>query len=121
MILKKHATMLAVAVTVILTGCVASDTSLETAPDFVPEPVLAPEVLAALAAPCEAQMEFQVELNGNPDDTLVDKSTAFGKTITEERYWYADASTSLSKKYACRNDRAQLIRDFLKNLCKNHG
>jgi len=84
--------MLAVAVTVILTGCVASDTSLETAPDFVPEPVLAPEVLAALAAPCEAQMEFQVELNGNPDDTLVDKSNAFGKTITEERYWYADAS-----------------------------
>ncbi len=90
--LNKRATMIAVAVTIVLTGCVASDTSLETAADFVPAPVLAPEVLAALAAPCEAQKDFQVELNGNPDDILVDKNTALGKTVTQERYWYADAS-----------------------------
>ena len=81
--------MIALAVTIILSGCVASDTSLETAADFVP---VEPDVLAAIAAPCEERKELQVELNGSPDDIRVGKSTAQGKTITEERYWYADAS-----------------------------
>ena len=89
MMLNKRATMIALAVTAILSGCVASDTSLETAADFVP---LDPEAAAAIAAPCEARKELQVELNGNPDDIRIGKSTVQGTTITEERYWYADAS-----------------------------
>ena len=92
--LIERATMFvqSVAVAIVLTGCVASDTSLETAADFVPEPVLDPEILAAIEAPCAAQKDFQVELNGAPDDSLIEKDTAFGKTVTEERYWYADSS-----------------------------
>lgn len=109
MMLKKHAAMIVkTAATVvipavfILGGCVAGDEPLETAADFVPEPVLDAEALAALAAlaaPCESQNEFQVELNGVPDDTAVEKSTVQGQTVTTEMYWYADTRMVVFFRY----------------------
>ena len=92
--LKKRATMIVqtAAASVLLTACVATDTTLETAPDFVPEPVLDAATLAALAEPYESQKEFQLEVNGAPDDTAIEKNTVQGKEVTTEMYWYEATS-----------------------------
>lgn len=105
--LKKYAinVLSVVVAAVILSACTATEAPLEIDENFLfpdPEPAPDPEPLidAATIDPCASQFAFQRELNGAPDDTSAEISTADGKSLTKLRYWYADTSMVVNFTYA---------------------
>lgn len=73
------------AAAIVLTACSAGEEPLEVAEPT--EPVLGP----ALADPCSEQFGFQIELNGQPDDTYLDSKIVGGMEVSTQEYWYAES------------------------------
>ena len=82
-------------------ACTATEAPLEIDGEFLfPDLEPEPQIDAATIDPCASQFAFQRELNGAPDDTSAEISTADGMSLTILRYWYADTRMVVNFTYA---------------------